>query len=164
MTETSDSRAHEHRVAHVQLREPAPRGRARVHWPNRAGVSRAPALVVYFAAAAPLTDDDERLVGRLVDGLDAVVLAVSAAHAVEAHATVAWAADHAGELGAAPDRLALVGHGPGAALAERVAELAVDEGWPPLRHVALVWPHDDPEDALARLAHALAEAPSGRAR
>jgi acetyl esterase len=77
---------------------------------------------------------------------------------------VAWAADHAAELGAAPDRLALVGHGPGAALAERVAELAVDEGWPPLRHVALVWPHDDPEDALARLAHALAEAPSGRAR
>jgi acetyl esterase len=164
MTETSDSRARQHRVAHVQLRGPAPRGRARVHWPARTGVSRAPALVVYFAAAAPLTDDDERLVGRLVGRLDTVVLAVSAAHAVEAHATVAWAADHAAELGAEPDRLALVGHGAGAALAERVAELAVDEGWPPLRHVALIWPHDDPQEALVELGRALAAAPSERAR
>ena len=65
---------------------------------------------------------------------------------------MAWAADHAAELGADPDRLALVGAGSGAALAERVAELAVDEGWPPLRHVALIWPHDDPQAALGRLA------------
>jgi acetyl esterase len=164
MTETSDSRARLHRVADVQLRGPAPRGRARVHWPNRADVSRPPALVVFFAAAPATPEGDDELIGRLVDGLGAVVLAVSAAHVIEAHATVSWAADHAAELGAEPDRLALVGHGSGAALAERVAELAVDEGWPPLRHVALIWPHDDPQDALVELGRALAAAPSGRAR
>ena len=73
---------------------------------------------------------------------------MSAAHAVEAHAAVSWAADHAAELGADAARIAVVGDGAGAALAERVAELAADEGWPPLRHVALIWPHDDPAAAL----------------
>ena len=63
--------------------------------------------------------------------------------------------DLVGELGADAARLAVVSDRAGAALAERVAELAVDEGWPPLRHVALIWPHDDPTAALDGLADAL---------
>jgi alpha/beta hydrolase fold len=128
-----------------------------VHWPLRAAAAPAPALVVLFADTAPAVGNP--LVERLVEGFGVVVLAVSAAHAIEAHATVAWAADHAAELGADPRRLVLVGDGFGAALAERVAELAVDEGWPPLHHVAMVWPHDDPTAALDELAYALAEPP-----
>ena len=53
-------------------------------------------------------------------------------------------------------RIAVVGDGAGAAVAERVAELAADEGWPPLRHVALIWPHDHPAPALDGLTRALA--------
>src|SRR5689334_16358309 len=71
------------RVADVHLRGPAPR-RARVHWPAAGG---RPALVVVFASAA-----DVELVDRLLERTGAVVLAVSAAHVVEAHATLAWAA------------------------------------------------------------------------
>jgi hypothetical protein len=50
----------------------------------------------------------------------------------------------------------VVGDGACAALAERVAELTVAEGWPPLRHVAVIWPHDDPTAALDGLTRALA--------
>lgn len=132
------------RVADVLLRDPAPRTRARIHWPACPG---RPGLVVLFTDP----DDPCDLAARLVEALGAIVLAVPAAHTVEAHATVAWAADHAAELGARPD-LALVGTGRGAALAERVAALAADEGWPPLRGVAAVWPGDDPAPALEALA------------
>jgi len=100
------------------------------------------------------TDDD--LVGELITRLGAVVLTVSAAHAFEALAALSWAADHAVELGVDAARIAVVGDGAGAALAERVAELAADEGWPPLRHVALIWPHDHPAAALDGLTCALA--------
>jgi alpha/beta hydrolase fold len=109
--------------------------------------------------APPSAVDLTGLVDRLVDQLDAVVLTVPVAHVIEAHAALTWAADHAGDLGADPDRLAVVGVGAGAALAERVVELAADEGWPPLRQVALIWPHDDPGAALGRLAAALSRPP-----
>ena len=140
-------RAGARRIADVALRHLAPGGRARVHWPVPCADPTVAALVVLFSP-----DDD--LVGELLD-LGAVVLTVSATHAVEAHAAVSWAADHAGELGADPTRIAVVGDRAGAALAERVGELAVDEGWPPLRHVALIWPHDDPAAALDGLTNAL---------
>jgi acetyl esterase/lipase len=129
-----------------------------VHWPATPLAGRPLAIVVLFQARQPSTPDDVQLVDRLLERTGALVLAVTAAHAIEAHATLAWAADHAGELGADPDRLAVVGVGSGAALAERVVELATDEGWPPLRHVALIWPHDDPGAALDRLAAALTPA------
>jgi hypothetical protein len=67
----------------------------------------------------------------VVDQLGAVVLVVLAAHTIEAHATLTWAADHAAELGVAAARLVVVGIGACAALTERAAVLAVDEGWPP---------------------------------
>ena len=142
-------RARACRTADIALRHLAPGGRARVHWPAPCADPTVGALVVLFAP-----DDD--LVGELIARLGAVVLTVSATHAVEAHAAVSWAADHAAELGADATRIAVVGDRAGAALAERVGELAVEEGWPPLRHVALIWPHDDPAVALDGLVHALA--------
>jgi acetyl esterase len=141
-------RAGARRIADVALRDLAPPGRARVHWPAPCADATAAPLVVLFAS-----DDD--LVGELIARLAAVVLTVSAAHAVEAHAVVSWAADHAAELGADATRIAVVGDRGGAALAERVAELAAGEGWPPLRHVALLWPHHDPTAGLDGLTHAL---------
>ena len=137
------------RIADVALRHLTPGGRARVHWPAPCADPTVAPLVVLFSI-----DDD--LVDELVDRLAAVVLRVSATHAVEAHAAVSWAADHAAELGADPARIAVVGGRGCAALAERVAGLTADEGWPPLRHVALVWPHDDPAEALDGLTRALA--------
>ena len=127
-----------------------------MHWPAPCVDATVAALVVLFAS-----DDD--LVGELITRLGAVVLTVPATHAVEAHAAVSWAADHAAELGADARRIAVVGDRTGAALAERVAELAVDEGWPPLRHVALIWPHHDPAAALDGLTRALA-VPDGSTR
>jgi len=138
-----------HRIADVALRHLAPGRRARVHWPAPCADPTVAALVVLFAG-----DDD--LVDELMARLRAVVLTVSATHAVEAHAAVSWAADHAAELGADASRMAVVGDRAGAAVAERVAELAVDEGWPPLGHVALIWPHHDPTAALDALTRALA--------
>src|SRR4051794_33876003 len=96
------------RVADVHLRVPAPRGRARVYWPRPdvpAAGGRRPALVVAFAS--PSTNDGGALVERVLERVGAAVLAVSATHVVAAHATLTWAADHARELGADPDRLAV---------------------------------------------------------
>jgi acetyl esterase len=137
------------RTADVALRDLAPPGRARVHWPVPGAEPCATALVVLFSP-----DDD--LVDELAVRLGAVVLTAPAAHAAEAHAVVSWAADHAAELGADAARIVVVGDRAGAALAERVAELTLTEGWPPLRHVALIWPHDDPAAALHGLDRALA--------
>ena len=120
-----------------------------MHWPASCADRTVAALVVLFSA-----DDD--LVDELIARLGAVVLTVSAAHALEGHAAVSWAADHAAELGVDAARIAVVGDRAAAALAERVAELTADEGWPPLRHVALIWPHDDPTAALDDLVRALA--------
>jgi len=156
MPPIADRPARPTRVADVYLRSPAPRGRARVRWP--AAADRTAAMVV-VVLSPPSGVGLTGLVDQLVDQVDAVVLTVSAAHVIEAHAALTWAADHAGDLGADPDRLAVVGVGSGAALAERVAELAADEGWPPLRQVALIWPHDDPGAALVRLAAALSRPP-----
>jgi len=142
------------RIADVCLRYLAPGARARVHWPASVADPTVTALVVLFAGPDDPVDD---LVDELIARLGAVVLTVSAAHALEGHAAVSWAADHAAELGVDPARIAVVGDRSGAAVAERVAELTVEEGWPPLRHVALIWPHDDPAAALDGLARALAE-------
>ena len=58
-------------------------------------------------------------------------------------ASVRWLAEHAGELGADPDRIAVGGDSAGGNLAAVVALLARDEGGPPLRHQLLVYPLTD---------------------
>src|ERR1700755_3619582 len=122
-------RAAARRIADVGLRHLTPGARARVHWPASCADPTVTALVVLFSA-----DDD--LVEELIARLGAVVLTVPAAHAVEGHAAVSWAADHAAELGADASRIAVVGDRSGAALAERVAELAADADVPTSRPVA----------------------------
>jgi hypothetical protein len=144
------------RIADVGLRSLTPGARARAHWPASIADPTVTALVVVFAA-------DDALVDELITRLGAVVLTVSATHPLDGHATLAWAADHAAELGVDPARIAVVGDRAGAAVAERVAELAAEEGWPPLRHVAALRAPDDAAAALDGLARALA-APSRSAR
>jgi acetyl esterase len=58
---------------------------------------------------------------------------------VEAVTATQWAADHAAELDADPQRLVVGGEGRGAWLAAAVALQARDDGWPTLaRHVLVV--------------------------
>lgn len=122
-------------VADVVLRGPAPRRRARMYRPAAAPGADPPGLVVLLTGP-----EDTGLAGLLVRALGAVVLAVPAARVTEGYAALAWAADHAAELGADPARTAVVGDGPGAALVGRVATTAAEEGWPPLRAVVAVRP------------------------
>jgi acetyl esterase len=157
MVPPDQPRAGARRTADVALRHLTPGARARLHWPAPCADPSVAALVVLFSP-----DDD--LVDELIARLGAVVLTVSAAHALDGHAAVSWAADHAAELGVDAARIAVVGDRTGAALAERVAELTADEGWPPLRHVALIWPHHDPTAALDGLDRALAVAQHRSAR
>jgi acetyl esterase len=56
----------------------------------------------------------------------------------DASAVLGWAADHAGELDADPDRLIVAGHGGGAALAAAVALHARDQWWPAIARQLLI--------------------------
>jgi acetyl esterase/lipase len=58
----------------------------------------------------------------------------------DAWAATQWAAEHAGELGADPDRLAVAGDSAGGNLAAVVAQLARDAGGPPIRFQLLWYP------------------------
>ena len=84
----------------------------------------------------------------------AVVLALQTSSLDVATIALEWAGDHAGSLGADPDRLLIAGGG----LAARAALHARDEGWPPLARQLLFGPQRagwPPADApLARLAPA----------
>jgi acetyl esterase len=143
-----------HPVADVQLRGRAGPLATRVHWPPRTTPPPRPALLVFLPAAGAESG------ARALDGADAlccslcrhagvVVLAVSprpASAGVEAPAledgitATAWAADHAGELGADPRRLAVAGEGRGAGVAAAVALHARDAGWPALTRQVLIRP------------------------
>src|SRR5690349_16721547 len=99
-------RAGARRIADVGLRSLTAGARARVHWPASCADPTVTALVVLFAA-------DDTLVDDLIARLGAVVLTVSASLAPDGPAAVAWAADHAAELGADPARIAVIGAGSG---------------------------------------------------
>lgn len=121
-------------AAEVRLRPPAPR--ARLHRP-RPTPGPPPGLVVLLAAP-----EQAGLAGPLAHALVAVVLAVPAVRVCEAYAVLAWAADHAAELGADPARVGVVGIGVDVAAAQ-VAELAAREGWPRVHVAVTVRPGED---------------------
>ena len=143
-----------HPVADVQLRGRAGPLATRVHWPPRTTPPPRPALLVFLPGAgaepcARALDDADALCCSLCRHAGVVVLAVSprpasagvAAAALEDGITAtAWAADHAGELGADPRRLAVAGEGRGAGVAAAVALQARDAGWPALTRQVLIRP------------------------
>lgn len=94
-------------------------------------------------------DTEHPWAARLADGSEAVVISVGYRRAPEhrfpaalddAYAVLAWAAEHATELGADPGRIAVGGHSAGACLAAAVALRARDEQGPPIRFQLLNQP------------------------
>jgi acetyl esterase len=65
-----------------------------------------------------------------------------------------WAADHAGDLGADPDRLGVMGESAGGNLAAVVALMARDNGGPRIRHQALLYPVTGAGDTESRRTNA----------
>ena len=108
--------------------------------------------------------------GRIATRLGAVVVHVGcrvapehpapAAH-LDAYAATAWLAERATQFGARPDRLAVLGDGPGATVAATVALDARDRGRPAIAFQVLVRPATDL--TLAALGSARAPARPGGA-
>jgi acetyl esterase/lipase len=134
-----------HRVADVQLRGPAAPLWARAYWPAPA----APGLVVFFAS------DGDALCRALCSQAGVVVLLVPVADLAEATTVTEWAADHAAELDADPERLLVAGEGAGADLAAAVAVHARDQGWPALASQVLISPRLPDLPSLAGVAPAV---------
>jgi acetyl esterase len=126
-------------VADTRLRGLAGPLPARTYWPV-AGGGAAPLLVFLPGGGIEAAD---ALCRAVCSGAGVVVLCVSYRQPVwpdgrfDAILATEWAADHAGELGADPDRLLVAGDGTGAALAAAVAGHAREQGWPPLVHLVL---------------------------
>ncbi|MEV0347705.1 alpha/beta hydrolase fold domain-containing protein [Nonomuraea sp. NPDC050680] len=124
-------------VADTRLRGVAGPLPVRTYWP--VGPRTAPLLV--FLPADGI-EGAEPLCRAVCSGSGVVVLCVSyrkpawADGRCDAILATEWAADHARELGADPDRLLLAGEGAGAELATAVAAHARERGWPPLVHLA----------------------------
>ncbi len=89
---------------------------------------------------------------RIADGSSAVVISVGYRRAPEhrfpaalddSYAVLAWAAEHAAELGVDPERIAVGGHAAGAGLAAAVALRARDQQGPAIRFQLLNQPELD---------------------
>jgi acetyl esterase/lipase len=61
----------------------------------------------------------------------------------DCYETLTWAAEHAGDLGGDPDRIAVMGDSAGANLATVVAIMSREEGGPRLAHQTLIYPPTD---------------------
>lgn len=130
------------RVADLRLRSSAGPTRTRVWWPVAPGDGPTGLLLVFVDATveAPWLRELASLAQLVIvaapcaPGPDAVVRAGrrDAATALE------WAAGHAPQLEADPDRLLVGGVGIGAALADAAAQEAAERGWPRLARRVLV--------------------------
>jgi acetyl esterase len=125
-------------VADTRLRGTAGPLPARTYWPPS---TRTTPMLVFLPA-----DGIERadpLCRAVCAAARAVVLSVSYRRPSrpdgrsDAILATEWAADHARELGADPDRLLLTGDGDGADLAAAVASHAREREWPPLVHLTI---------------------------
>jgi acetyl esterase/lipase len=97
-------------------------------------------------------DSEHPWAARIAENSGAMVISVGYRLAPEhrfpaalddAYAVLTWAAEHAGELGFDPDRIAVGGHSAGAGLAASVALRARDEQGPPIRFQLLNEPGVD---------------------
>jgi acetyl esterase len=93
----------------------------------------------------------------VADEVDAVVVSVDyrlapthrfPAGVEDCYDALTWTAEHAAELGADPERIAVMGDSAGGNLAAVVAITARDEDGPALSHQALIYPATDLTDAV----------------
>jgi acetyl esterase len=124
----------------------------RVYTPTGAGAGADRPIVVYFHGGGFVFGDlrgGDWICGSVSHGLDAIVVSVGyrlapghpfPAGVEDCYAVLAWAAAHAGELGADAAKLGVMGESAGGNLAAVVALMAQDEGGPRIRHQALLYP------------------------
>ena len=142
-------------VADVRdLAVPGPGGdvTVRMYRPATAPAGERPGVVAYFHGGGwclGTLDSFDAACRALANAARAVVMSVDYRLAPEhpfpaavedARAVVRWLAAHAAELGADPERLAVAGDSAGGNLAAITARRLRDEGGPPLRFQALVYP------------------------
>jgi acetyl esterase len=135
------------RMAELHLRTRTGVLQASVAWP--APAERPPALLIFFPDPARDRDRLARALSRLAN----VVVLTAAARSEpfdlsstafdDAAAVLGWAADHAEELDADPDRLVVAGEGAGASLAAAVTLHARDQWWPAIARQLLIHPDLD---------------------
>ena len=111
---------------------------ARTYWPAQA---LDPPMLVFLPAGG--IEDADPLCRAVCTAAEVVLLSVAYRRPLwpdgrsDALLATEWAADHARELGADPDRLLLAGEGSGAELAAAVTAHARERGWPPVVHLAI---------------------------
>jgi acetyl esterase len=117
-----------HRIADLQLRGSTSPLPVRVYWPGQAAPQPVPLLVFCMAGAGAGAEETCR---NLSEDHGLLVLAVCCPAGVHDGMTVLeWAAEHAAELGADPDRLLVAGIGAGGGAAAAVESQARAAGWP----------------------------------
>jgi acetyl esterase/lipase len=151
------------RAAELRLRSRTGPLQAHVVWPEPA--DRPPALLVFF----PDPGADAGGVCRALCRLAGVVVLSAPPRSGpdepastafdDAAAVLGWAADHAEELDADPERLIVCGERAGAALAAAVTLHARDQWWPAIARQVLIHPELDAWRASVAYASSLRTAP-----
>jgi acetyl esterase len=121
--------------------------RAHVSWPETTHPGKTAALLVLLPDSGP--ENAEALCRELCSRAGVVVLLACVRLAPDredptalrdATTALEWAADHAGELYADPERLLIGGVGTGAAIAAALALNARDQRWPAIARQVLIRP------------------------
>jgi acetyl esterase len=123
----------------------------RIYKPKSAASAPRP-LVVYFHGGGFVFGDlrgGDWIAGTVSHDLDAIVVSADyrlapkhpfPAGVEDCYAVFEWAASHADELGADPERIGVIGESAGGNLAAVVAIMARERGGPVIRHQALLYP------------------------